>query len=133
MQDLDNRKTLATKCKGKTAIKKKTVPVQSSLYTVYYHEQHVSFWSQGAAAAATSCVMAAFRFNWRYLTHLPNFHIHVVYKSNHSLGLMNQYFSAGVKSLSSGVAALFKHYAASKVSPSEKSIVSLSKLSQRTV
>lgn len=76
--------------------------------------------------------MAGFQFNWRYLTHLLNFHIRAVYKNKHSVGLMNQYFNAGVKSLSSGVVALFKHYATSKISPSEKSIVSLSKLSQRT-
>lgn len=65
MQDLDNRKTLATKGKGETPIKKNsTSPKFPGLYTVCYKKEHVSFWSYGAAAA-TSWVMAGFQFNWR--------------------------------------------------------------------
>lgn len=43
---------------------------------------------------------------------------------------MNQYFNTGLKSLTD-VAVLFKRYATSEVSPSEKIVVSLSKLSLR--
>lgn len=74
--------------------------------------------------------MAGFQFNWRYLTHLPSFHTDTIYKNKHGLGLMNQYFNTGLKSLTD-VAVLFKHYATSEVSPSEKIVVSLSKLSLR--
>lgn len=77
MQDLDNRKTLATKCKGETPIKKKKK--YQSKVPIYYEKEHVNFWSYGSAAA-TSWVMAGFQFNWRYVTYLPSFHIHTVYK-----------------------------------------------------
>lgn len=75
--------------------------------------------------------MAGFQFNWRYLTHVCNFHICTAYKNKHVLGFMKQYLNTGIKSLTD-VAVLCKPCATSKVSPSEKIIVSLSRLSLRT-
>lgn len=51
MQDLDNRKTLATKCKGETLIENNCTSLKfSSLYIVYYKKEHVSLWSYSATA-----------------------------------------------------------------------------------
>lgn len=96
MQDLDNRKTLATKCKGETPIKNNSSsPKFSSLYTVYYKNEHLTFGL--IVLQQLPCVQC--QFNCRYLTHLLSLHTHTVYKNKHGLGSMNQCFNNGVKSL----------------------------------
>lgn len=58
MQDLDNRKTLATKCKGETLIENNcTSPKFSSLCIVYYKKEHINLWSY-SVTATISCAMA---------------------------------------------------------------------------